>query len=45
MFFPQISPIAYEGKGSKYPFAFKHYNPDELVEGKSMRAPSARCAQ
>jgi xylose isomerase len=27
----------YEGPGSKNPFAFKHYNPDELVEGKGMR--------
>jgi len=32
-----IDKIRYEGPSSKNPFAFKHYNPDELVEGKSMR--------
>jgi xylose isomerase len=36
-FFPGISKIQYEGPGSKNPLAFKHYNPDELVEGKSMK--------
>lgn len=35
--FPNIPKINYEGKGSRNPFAFKHYNPDEVVEGKSMR--------
>ena len=35
--FPKISRIEYEGAGSKNPLAFKHYNPDEMVEGKSMR--------
>ena len=35
--FPNISRIAFEGPRSKNPLAFKHYNPDELVEGKSMR--------
>jgi len=34
--FSHIPKIAYEGPTSKNPFAFKHYNPDELVEGKSM---------
>lgn len=34
--FPDIPKIAYEGPKSKNPLAFKHYNPDELVEGKSM---------
>lgn len=28
--------IRYEGADSKNPLAFKHYNPDELVDGKSM---------
>lgn len=32
-----VSRISYEGPESKNPLAFKHYNPDELVEGKSMR--------
>ena len=35
--FPDIKNIPYEGPSSKNPLAFKHYNPDELVEGKSMR--------
>ena len=29
--------IAYEGPDSKNPLAFRHYNADELVEGKPMR--------
>jgi xylose isomerase len=29
--------IQYEGPSSKNPFAFKHYDPDELVEGKPMK--------
>lgn len=36
-FFPGIPPIAYEGPSSKNPLAFKHYQADELVGGKSMR--------
>ena len=36
-FFPEVSSIKYEGTESKNPLAFKHYNADELVEGKSMR--------
>ncbi|MFN0067846.1 MAG: xylose isomerase [Limisphaerales bacterium] len=36
-FFPGIQPIAYEGADSRNPLAFKHYNPDELVEGKTMK--------
>ena len=35
--FPEIKKIAYEGPKSKNPLAFKHYNPDEVVEGKTMR--------
>jgi xylose isomerase len=35
--FPQIPRIPYEGPTSKNPLAFKHYNPDELIEGKTMR--------
>ena len=35
--FPKIGSIAYEGPQSKNPLAFKHYNPDEIVEGKTMR--------
>ncbi|HYV31318.1 MAG TPA: xylose isomerase, partial [Candidatus Binatia bacterium] len=35
--FPRIKPIRYEGPDSKNPLAFKHYNPDELVEGRPMK--------
>ena len=35
--FPQINTIAFEGANSKNPLAFKHYNADEIVEGKTMR--------
>src|SRR5262245_58488501 len=35
--FPEIQKVRYEGPTSKNPLAFRHYNPDELVEGKSMR--------
>ncbi|WP_035601129.1 xylose isomerase [Haloferula sp. BvORR071] len=36
-YFPDIPKIAYEGSKSKNPFAFKQYNPDEVIEGKTMR--------
>ena len=36
-YFPGIGKITCEGPKSKNPFAFKHYNPDELVEGRTMR--------
>ncbi len=36
-FFPEIPVIRYEGPQSKNPLAFKHYNPDELVEGTKLR--------
>lgn len=29
--------IRYEGPSSKNPLAFKHYNPEELIDGKSMK--------
>jgi xylose isomerase len=35
--FPEISAIAYEGPQSKNPLAFRHYNADEKVEGRTMR--------
>jgi xylose isomerase len=35
--FPKIPQIPYEGPDSKNPLAFKHYNPEELVEGKPMK--------
>jgi xylose isomerase len=35
--FPDIAKIRYEGPESRNPLAFRHYNPDELVEGRPMR--------
>ena len=35
--FPDVSKIPFEGAKSKNPLAFKHYNPDEMVEGKTMK--------
>ena len=35
--FPEISRIEYEGPESKNPLAFHWYNPDEVIEGKTMR--------
>jgi xylose isomerase len=37
-FFPDVSKIKFEGPASKNPLAFRHYNPDEMVEGKTMKA-------
>lgn len=33
----EITRIQYEGRDSQNPFAFKYYNPDEMIEGKRMR--------
>src|SRR5207237_10822384 len=35
--FADVPRIKYEGPDSTNPLAFRHYNPDEVVEGKSMR--------
>jgi xylose isomerase len=35
--FPEISKIQYEGPDSKNPLAFRHYNPDEVIDGKTMK--------
>ncbi|UUO08115.1 xylose isomerase [Blastopirellula sp. J2-11] len=35
--FPEVDKIQYEGPDSKNPLAFRWYNPDEVVEGKTMR--------
>src|SRR5471030_1762652 len=35
--FPDIEKIAFEGARSRNPLAFKHYNADEIVAGKTMR--------
>lgn len=36
-YFKSIGKIPYEGPGSRSPFAFRWYNPDEILGGKSMR--------
>ncbi|UZO80034.1 xylose isomerase [Aquimarina sp. ERC-38] len=36
-FFKEIPIITYEGKESDNPLAFKYYNPDQVVAGKTMR--------
>lgn len=35
--FSENKKINYEGKDSKNPFAFKFYNPDEVIFGKKMK--------
>ncbi len=35
--FPTVTPIKYEGPESKNPLAFKHYNANEKIEGKTMK--------
>jgi len=35
--FPEISRIPFEGPESKNPLAFRYYNADEVVDGKTMR--------
>lgn len=35
--FPEIPTIAYEGAQSRNPLAFKHYNAEEIIDGKTMR--------
>src|SRR5215813_2989344 len=34
--FPQVAEIKFEGPKSKKPLAFKHYNADEKIEGRTM---------
>lgn len=36
-FFKGIDKIKYEGKNAQTPFAFRYYNPDEVICGKTMR--------
>jgi xylose isomerase len=37
VFFPDIAPIAYEGPDSDNPLAFKYYNENRMVGGKTMK--------
>ena len=34
--FPSLATIAYEGPGSTNPLAFRHYNPEEVIDGKTL---------
>ena len=36
-YFANIGKIRYEGKNSTNPLAFKYYNPDEIIGGKTMK--------
>ncbi|MCY2974686.1 MAG: xylose isomerase [Planctomycetota bacterium] len=36
-YFPDVPKIQYEGPKSRNPLAFRWYNPDEMIEGKSMK--------
>ncbi|NLJ18341.1 xylose isomerase [Globicatella sulfidifaciens] len=36
-YFPEISQIKYEGKETNNLFAFRHYNPEEVLLGKTMK--------
>jgi xylose isomerase len=36
-YFPGIGKIPFEGKGSKNPLAFKHYDPEKTLRGKKMK--------
>ena len=36
-FFKGIEKVRYEGKGAESPFAYRFYNPDEVIGGKTMR--------
>jgi len=35
-FFPEVQKIQYEGRESDNPLAFRYYNPDEVIGGKTM---------
>ena len=42
-FYPGIDKIQYEGKASNNPLAFKHYNADEIIMGKTMKEVRVCC--
>ena len=42
-YFPGISKVAYEGPKSTNPLAFRYYNPEEVVAGKTMREQLKFC--
>ena len=36
-YFPDVPKIQYEGPASKNPLSYRHYNPEEVVEGKKLK--------
>lgn len=36
IYFPEVEFVPFEGRDSDNPFAFKYYNPEQLIAGKSM---------
>jgi xylose isomerase len=36
-YFPKIKTIPYEGPGSSNPLAFRHYNPEEIIDGRTLK--------
>lgn len=36
-YFPKIKTVQYEGPSSRKALAFKHYNPDEIIDGKTLK--------
>ena len=36
--FPRIRPVAYEGNKATSALAFRHYNPEEVIDGQTMEA-------
>lgn len=36
-YFPELDQVKFEGTGSRNPLAFRHYNPDEKILGKTMK--------
>ncbi|MGM0216806.1 xylose isomerase [Enterococcus sp. AZ109] len=37
IYFPNVEKVAFEGKRTDNPFAFRHYNAEEVVAGKTMK--------
>ena len=37
VYFPKIEKIKYEGTNTKNMYAFRHYNPEEIIMGKTMK--------
>ncbi len=42
-YFDQVDRVRFAGPKTDNPLAFRHYNPDEIVLGKTHGRPSAFC--